>query len=342
MSWGTYGPIMTPQGQPASRIRGEWQTIGVQLPLITLVGPTATGKSGLAVELATLLVDRGQPAEIVNADSMLVYRGMDIGTAKPSVEERAGITHHLLDILDVGQTASVAHFQQLARRTIADLRGRGVVPILVGGSALYTRAITDVFEFPASDEEVRARWESELERIGPFELHALLRERAPESAAQIEPGNGRRTVRALEVLELTGQHKPLIPQWSYELPAVSQFGLNLGRAELDRRIDERVDAMWERGLVDEVRGLLAVGLRDGVTARRAIGYRQVIDLLDGIVDEAEAKAAVKKATRRFFRKQLGWYRRDPRIQWLDAERDDNAATILGALDWESLRRNGDA
>lgn len=319
-------------GGPAPQKRREWHTGGVQLPLITLVGPTATGKSGLAVELATLLVGRGQPAEIVNADSMLVYRGMDIGTAKPSGSERAGIAHHLIDILDVDETASVAHFQRLARQTIEELRGGGVLPILVGGSALYTRAITDVFEFPAADEGVRARWEAELERIGPFELHALLRERAPESAAQIEPGNGRRTVRALEVLELTGQHRPLIPQWAYELPAVSQFGLNLERAELDRRIDERVDLMWERGLVDEVRGLLAVGLRDGVTARRAIGYRQVIDLIDGFIGEEEARASVKKATRRFFRKQLGWYRRDPRIQWLDAQRDDNAATILRALD----------
>lgn len=155
-------------GGPAPQKRREWHTGGVQLPLITLVGPTATGKSGLAVELATLLVGRGQPAEIVNADSMLVYRGMDIGTAKPSGSERAGIAHHLIDILDVDETASVAHFQRLARQTIEELRGGGVLPILVGGSALYTRAITDVFEFPAADEGVLARWEAELELIGPF------------------------------------------------------------------------------------------------------------------------------------------------------------------------------
>lgn len=313
------------------RLRGG-TLIRVSSPLIVLVGPTATGKSGLAVELALLLGGNGRGAEIVNADSMLVYRGMDIGTAKPTLEERGGVAHHLIDIADVTQKASVAHFQTLARAAIANIRARGAVPILVGGSALYTRAITDVFEFPASDDLVRARWEAELEAVGPFELHRRLAELAPASAAQIEPGNGRRTVRALEVLELTGGHRPVIPEWTYELEDVHQFGLNLDRAELDRRIDNRVDQMWEQGLVDEVRGLLDAGLRDGVTAWRAIGYRQVIELLDGAATQDEARAAVKKATRRFFRKQLGWYRRDPRITWLEANRADNASQIAARLD----------
>ncbi|MFD0864570.1 tRNA (adenosine(37)-N6)-dimethylallyltransferase MiaA [Tessaracoccus lubricantis] len=303
------------------------------LPLIVLVGPTATGKSGLAVDLALALGERGRPAEVVNADSMLVYRGMDIGTAKPTVGERRGVPHHLIDIADVAQRASVADFQRLARATIADLRARGVVPILVGGSALYTRAITDHFEFPASDDDVRARWEAELERVGAHALHARLAQLAPESAAAIEPGNGRRIVRALEVLELTGGHAPAIPEWTYELDEVHQFGLTLDRAELDRRIDLRVDQMWELGLVDEVRGLLDEGLRDGVTAIRAIGYRQVVAYLDGQITEDEARAEVQRATRRFFRRQLSWYRRDPRITWLDAASGTAVQDILTALDW---------
>ncbi|SHI35300.1 tRNA dimethylallyltransferase [Tessaracoccus bendigoensis DSM 12906] len=301
-------------------------------PLIVLVGPTATGKSGLAVDIAQRLAAEGRPAEIINADSMLIYRGMDIGTAKPTLDQRGGVPHHLIDIADVTETASVAGFQGRAREVIAGLRGRGIVPILVGGSALYTRAITDVFDFPGSDDEVRARWEAELERVGAVELHRQLALRAPESAAKIEPGNGRRTVRALEVLELTGGHHPHIPEWTYALDDVHQFGLNLDRQELDARIDARVDQMWDEGLVDEVRGLLEVGLRDGLTAVRAIGYRQVVDFLDGHVTEEEARTAVKKKTRTFFRKQLGWYRRDPRIVWLDAKRPDNVSLVISQVD----------
>ncbi len=299
-------------------------------PLIVLVGPTATGKSRLAVGLALALAARGHPAEVVNADSMLVYRGMDIGTAKPTEEERAGVPHHLIDIADVTERASVAEFQRLARGVIAGLRSRGVVPVLVGGSALYTRAVVDRFDFPGSDPEVRARWEAELDRVGARALHARLAEVAPESAEKIEPGNGRRTVRALEVLELTGGHAPSVPEWTYELDDVHQFGLDLDRAELDARIDARVDQMWRDGIVEEVRGLLDAGLRDGTTAVRAIGYRQVVEFLDGACTEEQAKAAVKRATRTFFRKQLGWYRRDPRIEWLPAGDPANVDRILVA------------
>lgn len=303
----------------------------VTTPLIVLVGPTATGKSELAVEVALRLRELGRNAEVVNADSMLVYRGMDIGTAKPTREERGGVPHHLVDIMDVTQKATVAEFQQLARGTIAEVRERSGVPILVGGSALYTRAILDAFEFQAADPRVRARWEAELARVGPHELHRRLAGIAPASAAMIEPGNGRRTVRALEVNELSGGHQPTLPQWTYELEDVWQFGLEQDRAQLDERINRRVELMWERGLVDEVRGLLAVGLRDGVTAVRAIGYRQVVDLLDGRNTEPEARELVKKATRRFVRKQLGWYRRDPRIEWLEAGNPSNAQTILARV-----------
>ncbi|MBB1483520.1 tRNA (adenosine(37)-N6)-dimethylallyltransferase MiaA [Tessaracoccus sp. MC1865] len=317
---------------PETRASGFWQTGGVSLPLIVLVGPTATGKSGLAVDLALALAERGHPAEVVNADSMLVYRGMDIGTAKPTVEERRGVPHHLIDIAEVTERASVADFQRLARATIASLRARGVIPILVGGSALYTRAITDRFEFPASDAAVRARWEQELDQGGPHALHRRLAELAPESAAAIEPANGRRIVRALEVLELTGGHAPVIPEWTYELEDVHQFGLNLDRAELDRRIDLRVEQMWEQGLVEEVTALLARGLREGVTAIRAIGYRQVVGFLDGELTEAEARGEVQRATRRFFRRQLGWYRRDPRITWLDATSPTAVQSVLTGID----------
>ena len=250
-------------------------------PLIVLVGPTASGKSALAVEVAHRLRSDGFEAEVVNADSMLVYRGMDIGTAKPTVAERGGIPHHLIDILDVTQTASVADFQLRARTVIADLRGQSKIPILVGGSALYTRAITDPFDFPGSDDELRTRLESELSRVGAQTLHARLAQLAPESAAHIEPGNGRRIVRALEVHQLTGGHQAVLPEWSYELSGVRQIGLSLERAELDARIGMRVDEMWRRGLVEEVRGLLNRGLREGRTASRAIGYRQVLAYLEG-------------------------------------------------------------
>lgn len=306
------------------------------LPVIVLIGATATGKSRLAVGVALTLQAGGVGAEIVNADSMLVYRGMDIGTAKPTVAERRGVAHHLIDILDVTQQASVADFQKLARSTIADVRSRGAIPIVVGGSALYTRAIVDQFEFPGSDRAVRARWEAELDRIGAPALHARLAAMAPESAAKIEPANGRRTVRAFEVMELTGGHAPDLPEWTYELDNVHQFGLDQDREILDRRINERVDDMWSGGLVEEVQRLLAMGLRDGVTAIRAIGYRQVVGFLDGECSEDEAREQTKKATRRFFRKQLGWYRRDPRIAWLDANAGDSVERILASVGWASI------
>ncbi|RRD47483.1 tRNA (adenosine(37)-N6)-dimethylallyltransferase MiaA [Tessaracoccus sp. OH4464_COT-324] len=302
-------------------------------PVIVIVGPTASGKSKLAVDVALALVSRGTLAEVVNADSMLVYRGMDIGTAKPTQAERRGVVHHLIDFMEVTESASVAEFQRLARAAIADVRARNGVPIVVGGSALYTRAIVDEFEFPGSDAEVRARWEAELQRIGVEALHERLRETAPESAARIEPGNARRIVRALEVAELTGSHSASLPEWTYAIENVHQFGLTMERAVLDQRITDRVSAMWAEGLVAEVSALLGRGLRAGRTASRAIGYRQVIDYLDGRISEDESRDAVARATKRFFRKQLGWYRRDPRIIWLQADAKDNVETILAALDF---------
>lgn len=286
------------------------------VPVLALNGPTASGKTAVAVAVAHALASEGIAAEIVNADSMLVYRGMDIGTAKPTPAERGGVPHHLIDIMDVTQDASVADFQQLARAVIAECSGRGVVPILAGGSALYVHAIVDDFRFPGTDPALRARLEAELAELGPAALHERLTSLAPEAAAGILPGNGRRIVRALEVIELTGGFRSQLPEWSYALDDVVQVGLEVARDVLDARIEERVEHMWTDGLVAEVVGLVDRGLRKGRTASRAIGYRQVLAQLDGELTEAQAKEQTVFGTRRLARKQLGWFRRDPRIEWL--------------------------
>ena len=297
------------------------QNVGVTLPVLVVNGVTASGKTAVAVDVARRLQDTGTPAEVVNADSMLVYRGMDIGTAKPTLAERGGIVHHLIDIMDVTQTASVAVFQGLARAAIADCRARGVVPIVAGGSALYMRAILDHFAFPATDARVRGRLEAELAEVGPEALYERLRELAPQVAVGILPGNGRRVVRALEVIELTGSFTATLPEGSYEIDGVEQFGLALDRQVMDSRIEQRVDSMWDQGFVDEVRRLVPLGLREGKTASRALGYRQILQYLDGQWSQEEARAATVAGTRRFARKQLGWFRRDPRITWLAAGPD---------------------
>jgi tRNA dimethylallyltransferase len=300
-------------------------------PILALHGPTASGKSSLAVDVALELAARGRPAEIVNADSMLVYRGMDIGTAKPTAAERRGVRHHLVDILDVTETASVADLQRLARAAIADCQARGVVPIVVGGSALYLRAILDEFVFPGTDAAVRARWEAELARVGPEALHGVLAARAPDAAADILPGNGRRIVRALEILDLGAPLTPTLPAWTYALPGVRSWGLELPRDVLDERIARRVDVMWERGFVDEVRGLLDQGLERGRTASLALGYRQILAFLRGETTEEEARDATVRGTRRFARKQLGWFRRDARITWRPAGAPALASEIAAGL-----------
>ncbi len=298
---------------------------------MVLVGPTASGKSALAVELCLAMAAAEAPAEIVNADSMLVYRGMDIGTAKPTPEERRLVRHHLVDILDITQTAAVADFQRLARAAIADCHLRGVLPVLVGGSALYIRAILDDFDFPGTDPEVRRRWENELVRIGAPALYEVLAARDPVSAARILPGNGRRVVRALEVLDLTGSFTASLPEWKYLLAGVHQYGLALAREELDRRIEARVQSMWEQGLVAEVEFLARHGLRRGLTASRALGYSQVLSYLAGEISESAAMLATVQGTRRFARKQLGWFRRDPRITWLAAGESTNVRAIIADL-----------
>ncbi|WP_091416964.1 tRNA (adenosine(37)-N6)-dimethylallyltransferase MiaA [Friedmanniella luteola] len=298
-----------------------------------LVGPTAVGKTALAVALARRYREQGRPAEVVNADSMLVYRGMDVGTAKPTPQERGGVPHHLLDVLDVTETATVAEFQALARAAIADCRVRGVVPVVVGGSALYVRAVVDDFDFPGTDAGVRARLESELAVVGPAGLHARLAAVDPASAATIGPGNGRRLVRALEVVELTGRpYASTLPAHRYLLPGVVQIGLRIDRPTLDARIAQRVEAMWAAGFVDEVRRLAerSPGLREGVTASRALGYRQLLAHLDGELTEAEAREQTVAGTRRFARRQGGWFTRDPRITWLDWDAPDLVDAALAA------------
>ena len=293
--------------------------------VVAVVGATATGKSDLALALAEVL-----GGEIVNADSMQLYRGMDIGTAKLSVAERRGVPHHLLDIWSVTEPASAAEYQQLARAAIDGILARGRTPILVGGSGLYVRAALDPLEFPGTDADLRARLEGELEVAGPAVLHARLAELDPAAALGILPTNGRRIVRALEVVELTGRpFSATLPGYEAVYDAVQ---LGLDRPDLDPRIDARVDLMWRRGLVEEVRRLVRVGLRQGRTASRALGYQQVLAALDGQWTTDAAAVLTKQATRRFARRQRSWFRRDPRVIWLDAAAPDLTERALATIE----------
>ncbi|MET9615124.1 tRNA (adenosine(37)-N6)-dimethylallyltransferase MiaA [Kitasatospora indigofera] len=296
--------------------------------VVSVVGATAAGKSDLAVALA-----RSLGGEVINTDSMQLYRGMDIGTAKLTVEERGGVPHHLLDVWDVTEAASVAEYQRLARAEIDRLLADGRTPVLVGGSGLYVRAAVDEMEFPGTDPEVRARLEEELAELGPGALHLRLAGLDPAAAAAILPSNGRRIVRALEVIEITG-----LP-FTANLPSntavydVVQIGVAVPRPELDERITLRVDRMWRAGLLDEVRTLEKAGLREGRTAARALGYQQVLEHFAGGCTEEEARAETVRATKRFARRQESWFRRDERIHWL--------ARPAGADPAELLRRSLD-
>jgi tRNA dimethylallyltransferase len=296
-------------------------------PVVALVGPTAAGKSDLAVDLALSL-----GGEVVSADSMQIYRGMDIGTAKLPFAGRRGVAHHLLDLLDVGEPVTVAEFQGWAREAVSDCRQRGAVPVVVGGSALYLRAVLDEFHFPGTDPDVRARLEAELEVSGPADLHRRLLALDPVAGSAILPGNGRRIVRALEVMELTGEpFRASLPEYVYAFSPVVQIGLDVPRDVLDARIEQRVERMWSAGLVDEVRRLERAGLREGRTASRALGYRQVLDFLAGVTDEYTARSDTVRLTRRFARRQLTWFRRDPRIQWLPYDDPDLLEHALDAV-----------
>ncbi|MER0448706.1 tRNA (adenosine(37)-N6)-dimethylallyltransferase MiaA [Streptomyces sp. Edi4] len=294
--------------------------------VIAVVGPTAAGKSDLGVFLAQQL-----GGEVVNADSMQLYRGMDIGTAKLTPDERGGVPHHLLDIWDVTEPANVASYQKLARAEIDRLLAEGRTPVLVGGSGLYVRGAIDVLDFPGTDPEVRARLEDDLERHGPGALHARLAAADPEAATAILPSNGRRIVRALEVIEITGQPFTANLPTHESVYDTVQIGVDVARPELDERITLRVDRMWEAGLVEEVRTLEERGLREGRTASRALGYQQVLTALAGACTEQEARDETVRATKRFARRQDSWFRRDPRVHWLSGAMEHRAELPRQAL-----------
>lgn len=297
---------------------------------IAVIGPTATGKSELALGLAERL-----DGEIVNIDAMQLYRGMDIGTAKTPPAERRGIAHHQFDVLDVWETATVANYQQDARADVETIMSRGRTPIIVGGSMMYIQALIDDWQFPATDPQVRARWEAELERIGIAALHQELARRDPAAAESILDSDRRRVVRALEVGELTGApfaaSKPLIgtPRWGARL-----IGIDWPTEVLDERIARRTSEMFERGLVEEVEVLVKTGLREGVTARRAIGYAQVLGMIDGEYDRAHAQELTLIGTRRYVRRQRSWFRRDARVHWLDGAAADPLGQALRATSAE--------
>jgi tRNA dimethylallyltransferase len=294
--------------------------------VVAVVGPTATGKTALAVALARRL-----GGEVVNADSMQLYRGMDIGTAKPGLAERGGVPHHLLDLWSVRQAASVAEYSRRARAEIDRLRADGVVPLLVGGSGLYVRAVLDELDFPGTDAAVRARLEGELADLGSAELHGRLARLDPAAAASVLPSNGRRVVRALEVIELTGgPFRAQLPDPRPHYPAVT-IGLDRTPAELDERVAQRVERMWAAGFVAEVEALVGEGLREGPTASRALGYAQVLAQFDGELTPAEARERTKSTTRRFIRRQRSWFRRDAGPAWFDAGRSDLVDAVTAEI-----------
>lgn len=296
-------------------------------PLIIICGPTATGKSDLALDIAEKF-----NGEIVNADSMQLYHGMDIGTAKLTVGERRNIPHHLLDILTVEQDASVAQYQGLARAAVDEIRGRGKTAIVVGGTGLYIKSIIDEMNFPETDPALRKRLEDEAELLGTAELYSRLRMLDPEAAAAIEPANTRRIIRALEVIEVTGEpYSANLPSdTSLRYPDALHFGLAMERANLAPRIEARVYRMFEQGLVDEVRSLIGQGLLEGATAQRAIGYAQVISFINGVISLEQAIEETIVATRQYVRRQETWFKRDQRIQWI-AEGQPRLTTIAEQL-----------
>jgi tRNA dimethylallyltransferase len=296
--------------------------------VVAVVGPTATGKSDLAVALAERL-----DGEIVNADSMQLYVGMDIGTAKLPLEARHGVRHHLFDVWPISKSAAVAEYQQLARAVISEIHTRRRMPILVGGSGLYLRGALDRLEFPGESPDIRARLYAELEHVGARTLHARLATLDATAAASILPTNGRRIVRALEVIELTG--RPFIATMPGFESVYDCVQLGLDRDDLDQRVEHRVHRMMTAGFLDEVRGLLPTGLRDSPTAGKALGYAQLLACLDDtgrvVGDLDEAVAVTVRATRRFVRRQRSWFRHDSRIRWFDAAAPDLLDRLLAAL-----------
>ena len=290
----------------------------MQSKLIAVVGPTGAGKSDLGLQIAQQITTAGGKAEIVNSDSMQFYRGMDIGTAKLSLSERLGIKHHLIDWLDITDESTAAEYQAVARPLIKHLQSQGIVPILVGGSMLYVAAVLNNFEFPARDAKLRLQLEQELEELGPHEMHRKLKAIDPVAASRIIPENGRRSVRAIEIVTLTGQpFAAALPDEPEDWQPVLEIGINGPREDLVLRLEKRVHKMWQLGLVEEARSLIPLGVRSGKTSSRAIGYSQALAQIDGTMSEAEAIADTVRLTQKYARRQMSWFRRDSRINWLD-------------------------
>jgi len=304
-------------------------TTSIKPELLCIVGPTGSGKSGLAINVALELAKSGIKAEIVNADSMQFYRGMDIGTAKVPLSERHGIEHHMLDWLDISEENTAARYQLEARKAISNLIENGILPIVVGGSMLYIAALINTFEFPGRDEALRAQLEQDLIDLGPQAMHKRLELLDETAASRIEPQNGRRIVRALEIVMITGEPfaASLPDQFESFLP-VLEIGLNSAREHLVERLAQRVRDMWSAGLVDEVKGLEDKGIRDSKTASQAIGYSQALASIDGRLTEEEAIAETILLTQRYARRQMSWFRRDPRIHWFDYQSEELVKEVM--------------
>jgi tRNA dimethylallyltransferase len=304
--------------------------------LIAIVGSTGTGKSELAIRIAEAMRQEGQEAEIVNADAMQLYKGMDIGTAKLPLAERRGIEHHLVDVLDVTQESTAAEYQRIARAKILEIQARGAMPILVGGSMLYVAAVLNNFEFPVRDKDLRARLEQELLELGPNAMHKKLVELDASAASRIDPENGRRIVRALEIVTLTGEpFAAALPDEIDSWQELLEIGLRMDREILVARLEERVRGMWSMGMVEETKDLISKGLRDSVTAGYAIGYAQALAQLDGELSQEQAIESTTKLTQKYARRQMSWFKRDTRINWLEAL-DPEVTTLAIAL----VRKHG--
>ena len=300
--------------------------------LLCIVGPTGSGKSSLAINIALELANSGVKAEIVNADSMQFYKGMDIGTAKVPVDERFGIKHHMLDWLEINEENTAARYQLEARKVISDLRDQGVLPIVVGGSMLYIAALINTFEFPGRDEALRAQLEQDLIDLGPEAMHKRLELLDETAASRIEPQNGRRIVRALEIVMITGEpFAASLPEQFESFLPVLEIGLNSAREHLVERLAERVRGMWALGLEDEVRALEDKGIRDSKTASQAIGYSQALASIDGRLSEEEAIAETILLTQRYARRQMSWFRRDPRINWFDYQNENLLEEVMSLV-----------
>ena len=306
--------------------------------LIAVVGPTGAGKSALAIDIAKHVIAKGGRAEIINSDSMQFYKGMDVGTAKLTLAERQGITHHLFDFLEITDESTAAEYQQIARPLISKLQDDGITPILVGGSMLYVAAVLNMFEFPARDEALRAKLEQDLIDVGPHEMHRRLKALDPIAASRIIPENGRRSVRAIEIVTLTGEpFAAALPEVPEDWQPVLEIGINGDREDLRARLETRVHKMWQQGLIDEVKSLESKGIRDGKTSSVAIGYAQAIRQIDGEITESEAIADTVRLTQKYARRQMSWFRRDQRIQWFDYQDPQATSKALALVDeWLSL------